>query len=72
MINLDNAHVVVGDGTDIDVGHVGVNEGLIVEVGSRLSRSDTSDVTIDLEGRTVVLGFIDLHTHMAGGDLQIG
>jgi imidazolonepropionase-like amidohydrolase len=67
-VELRGARVIVGDGSDLDEASVVVDGDRIVSIGG----DGTGEVTIDLEGRTLVPGFIDLHTHMVGGDNAIG
>lgn len=71
MIQLTNAHVIVGDGRDLESGTVVVDRGRIVAVGTDGPRSADGPV-VDLGGRTLIPGMIDMHTHMAGGDNAIG
>ena len=52
--------VVDGTGAPARRADVGIDAGRVVEVGTV---SDSSRRTIDATGRTVVPGFIDLHTH---------
>ncbi|MGI9657439.1 MAG: amidohydrolase family protein [Gaiellaceae bacterium] len=68
---LTGAHVVVGDGTSFDDATVVLDDGRIVSVEPGRAAAGAT-VVIDLGGRTVVPGFIDLHTHMVGGDNAIG
>lgn len=67
-VELRGARVIVGDGRDLDEASVLVDGDRIESVGS----DGTVDVTIDLEGYALIPGFIDLHTHMVGGDNAIG
>lgn len=65
-VALTNAHVIVGDGTDLDVGCVVVEADRITAVG--VTPPVDAAVVVDLEGRAVLPGLIDLHTHLCGGD----
>lgn len=58
---LKNAKVVFSDKT-IKNCSIHIEEGIIVEAGADILEEDHSEV-IDLEGRTVVPGFIDIHIH---------
>ena len=68
---LTGAHVVVGDGTNLVDATVVLQDGRIASVEPGRAASGASTV-VDLEGRTIVPGLIDLHTHMVGGDNAIG
>jgi len=70
-IVLVGARLLVGDGSEIDDAVVEFENGRITSVGGPGSRAD-ADVAVDLEGRTLLPGLIDLHTHMVGGDNAIG
>ncbi len=63
-------HLIVGDGRDFDRGSVKIENGRIAEVRTD-GQSISADVTVDLEGRALLPGFMDLHDHMVGGDNQI-
>lgn len=48
----------------VEEGEILINDGLIVEIGGRTGPADTE---IDAGGKYVSPGFIDIHTHGAGG-----
>ena len=64
---LTNGKVFVADADFSIVNTVVVNDGLIVASGddSLLDRYDTAE-TVDLEGKLLIPGFIDSHTHIRG------
>ena len=68
---LVGGHLIVGDGSEIDDAAVTFEDGRILSVGRSAGRTN-ADIVIDLEGRTLMPGLIDLHTHMVGGDNAIG
>jgi len=60
---LSNAdHVVVGDGTALEHASVAITDGRIVAVGSDLDVHARE--TVDLRGRLLMPGLINLHTHL--------
>lgn len=60
---LRNAdHVVVGDGTALEHADVAIHDGRIVEVGIGLDVQ--ADDVVDLRGRLLMPGLINLHTHL--------
>jgi predicted amidohydrolase YtcJ len=64
---LTNGKVFVADADFSIVNTVVVNDGLIVASGddSLLDRYDAAE-TVDLEGKLLIPGFIDSHTHIRG------
>jgi imidazolonepropionase-like amidohydrolase len=67
---LINANVVVGNGTYLEDAAISLSDGRIVGVGNKAETGGRQ--VVDLEGRTVLPGLIDIHTHIAGGDLGPG
>ena len=66
-----NAHLITGDGRDFAGGSVKIDKGRIVEVRTEGEPSG-ADKVIDLGGRALLPGFIDLHNHVVGGDCARG
>ena len=66
-----NAHLITGDGRDFDKASVKVEAGRITEIRTD-GQSLRAAVVVDLQGRALTPGFIDLHDHMVGGDNAIG
>ncbi len=67
---ITNARVIVGNGTVINSGSVGVRGGRIVSAGPGAASVQGARV-IDARGMTVMPGFIDAHRHiMSGNDEQ--
>jgi imidazolonepropionase-like amidohydrolase len=72
-VAIHHAHVVVGDGRTLD-------DGVVVLDGDRIESVSADgpvvregiDLTVDLEGRTLLPGLIDCHIHMVGGDKTLG
>jgi imidazolonepropionase-like amidohydrolase len=63
---LLRARVIVGDGSEVEDASVKLDGGRIVAI--RQGGALKGDYAIDLEGRTVMPGLIDVHVHMTGGD----
>ena len=72
---LIGARLIVGDGTVIDGATVEFEDGRITSVRATRNAGSSparAGLVIDLEGRTLLPGLIDAHTHMVGGDNAIG
>jgi len=65
-----NAHLIVGDGREYDDATVKIEGGRIVEVEA--NGNVDADHHVELGGRTLMPGMIDVHVHMIGGDKAIG
>jgi imidazolonepropionase-like amidohydrolase len=68
---LIHANIVTGAGETIDDGAV-VVDGDRIEHVSDAPPAATVDRVVDLEGRTLIPGMIDVHIHMVGGDKTLG
>jgi imidazolonepropionase-like amidohydrolase len=66
-IAIKRANIVVGTGDTVEDGVVVVENNRIVSVGKR-EAGPKPDASVDLEGRTLVPGLLDIHVHMIGGD----
>ena len=62
---IKNAHII-SPGIDM-VGDVEVVDGVIVQLYCPGESNSAVDVTIDVEGKMLMPGFIDIHSHGAGG-----
>jgi imidazolonepropionase-like amidohydrolase len=71
-VTLIGAHLITGDGGEVDEASVTVEDGQISAVGNPMPGRGAGEIVVDLEGRTLMPGLIDLHTHMVGGDNAIG
>lgn len=60
---ITNATIIDGTGSDFYTGHILINEGVIVRIGSFDPSSIQADEVIDANGRVVSPGFIDPHSH---------
>ncbi len=69
-IALIGAHVITGKGETIDRGVVVVEGDRILSVGA--AEPTEVDGVVNVEGRTVIPGMIDVHIHMVGGDKAVG
>jgi imidazolonepropionase-like amidohydrolase len=68
---LTGAHLVTGDGRDYADATVKIEGNRIVEVETNGGSVD-ADHSVDLGGRTLIPGLIDVHVHLIGGDKAIG
>jgi imidazolonepropionase-like amidohydrolase len=64
-------HVIIGTGETIDDGAVLLEGDTISWVG-KSAEVPSADVTIELQGRTLTPGLIDVHIHMIGGNKASG
>ena len=65
------AHLIVGDGREHEDATVIVDGNRIVGVETD-GRESGADHVVELEGRALLPGLIDVHVHMIGGDKAIG
>ena len=63
-IVIRNGTIVDGTGTTPVTGDVAISDGVITEVGPRITGSATR--TIDADGALVTPGWVDVHTHYDG------
>src|SRR5262249_35296112 len=70
-VALVGGRLLVGDGRDIEGAVVTIENGRFASVDGPNAWVD-AELVVDLEGRTLLPGLIDLHTHMVGGDNAIG
>ena len=68
---LVDALILNGDGRYVKNGSVEIRDGRIVKVASS-SVPPSGDHIYSLDGRIVMPGLIDLHTHLVGGDKALG
>ena len=68
---LAEARVLIGDGRYWENGFVEVMDQRIVAIGPSSSMPKGA-IRVPLDGRVVIPGMIDLHTHLVGGDKIIG
>ena len=66
MIVFLNAKLVLKDGL-VQNGFLAVENGLIIDIGDMAAAPETQGDTVDCKGQYLAPGFIDLHTHGAGG-----
>lgn len=67
-----NARLFDGTGTVSEGSTVVVSAGLFAECGPGVAAPEDADATVDLSGKTVLPGFIDLHAHVIGGNRARG
>tara|TARA_R100001143_G_C3360805_1_gene135417 strand:- start:8086 stop:9639 length:1554 start_codon:yes stop_codon:yes gene_type:complete len=60
---ITNATIIDGTGSEATTGHVLINDGIIVRIGTFEPSSVVADEIIDAKERVVSPGFIDPHSH---------
>lgn len=60
---ITNATIIDGTGSEATTGHILINDGIIVRIGTFDPTSIVADGVIDAQGRVVSPGFIDPHSH---------
>lgn len=64
-ILLENARIIVGDGSLIESGSILIEAGKIADVGNRADMDLPANVTVlSLEGKTIIPALIDAHAHL--------
>ncbi len=63
-IVLDNARLIIGDGSVLEEASILIEDGLIRAVGSRRDMLRAEAEVIDLSGKTVMPALIDGHAHL--------
>ncbi len=61
---ITNAHLIIGDGTEIENGSVLLKDGQILSIGADTIDVDSGTYTIDAGGKYVTPGIIDVHSHL--------
>ncbi len=64
---INNARIIVGDGSVVDRGTIVVRDGRIVSIGTTAGSSAPGSPVVDARGMTVMPGFIDGHRHVNTG-----
>ena len=63
-ILITNAHILTGDGGEIESGSVLIKDGKIAAIGENIDIEDADALTIDAGGKYVTPGLIDVHSHL--------
>jgi imidazolonepropionase-like amidohydrolase len=69
---LTNAFLVDGTGNAVEKATILIRDGIFENCGANVRIPDDVDQKIDLQGRTVLPGLIDLHAHVIGGNRARG
>jgi len=64
MLMLKNAHIITCENEEIEKGYIIIEETHIKEVGKMENAPSFSGEEIDLEGKYIMPGMIDAHTHI--------
>ena len=64
MLMLKNARIITCEEKDYDCGYIIIDGKKIKEIGDMKNAPDFNGEVFDLEGKTVVPGFIDAHSHI--------
>lgn len=70
MLYIKNAKILIGNGEVIE-GHFSVKDGKFFEVGSAASIPANAE-TIDIDGKIITPGLIDVHTHLGVHEEGVG
>ncbi|MFT5320183.1 MAG: imidazolonepropionase-like amidohydrolase [Pseudohongiellaceae bacterium] len=68
-MTIINAHIIDGNGTNIENGTIVIEDGLIVSV-SDSTTFITGENVIDARNRTILPGYIDGHRHIIGRNIE--
>ncbi|MFT5469341.1 MAG: N-acetylglucosamine-6-phosphate deacetylase [Verrucomicrobiales bacterium] len=66
MLAIHNAHII-SPGVDLESGSIATNDGSVTAIHDQPAAADSAGEIFDAKGCLVVPGFIDIHTHGAGG-----
>lgn len=67
-----NANIITMDTQNFQNGFIRIDNGIIVEIGEMKDLAKYEDAFIDLNGNTIVPGFIDAHTHLGMWEDALG
>ena len=69
---LTNALMIDGQGAVVERATILIRDGVFVECGANVTIPEDTEQRIDVEGRAVLPGLIDLHAHVIGGNRAQG
>ncbi|WP_040197595.1 amidohydrolase [Candidatus Soleaferrea massiliensis] len=67
-----HANILTMEELDIPDGYIFIRDGKIAQIGEMEAVPDTDEEILDLEGRTVVPGFVDAHCHLGMWEDALG